>query len=188
MKITRTLFSPILTCALLLGTSGVAVQAADEKPAKANQAQKKQAQPANPTGQILALPAKLELTTIQEEQIAKIREKFTADAKELQAKMNAAQPASFKKVQAEIMKEARAAGKERKDVQDQLKAAENELTAAEREKLKEVRSEVEEFRKKFLVAVAEVLTDEQKAQVPALKNAVKKSNDTPKKKKAADKT
>ncbi|MBR9801727.1 MAG: hypothetical protein ACE37I_06425 [Rubinisphaera brasiliensis] len=136
------------------------------------------------TPQALTLPASIELTADQEKQVKEIQAKHADKARELQKKSQELIPADVRKAQAAIMKEAREAGKTRKEIQEAVKAAQEELPAETREAMADVRKETQQLRQAFMKEVSEVLTDAQKELLPMRKGSGKKGGQGKKKKDA----
>lgn len=170
-----------LTCLMLVvALAGGAV--ADEKEKKGKRGRKA-------PSVTQRLVAKLELTDAQKEQVAAIDKKFADKAKDLAAKRKAILTPEQQQAQREAMqaaKEARAEGKNAKEIRQQIANA-VQLTEAQQKQQQDLQAAQQELNKQVLAELKTVLTPEQQEQLPKARGAKGKKadrdSDKPRKKK-----
>ena len=158
----------ILSMALALATA-TSIAVAQDAPKKG----KKKAQ-AGANAQVFQLPKDVTLTAEQQEKLDALKKEHGPKVAELQKKVDevltAEQIQARKDVAAKI-KEEKVTGKARQQrIEEALK-----LTAEQKTKWDGAQKELQEFQGKVREKIAEFLTDEQKAKVPALSRKRKKN-------------
>ncbi len=173
----------MLICSLKKGVRGMLIRmmsavmmlsmvcciAQAEKPANKENKGKKGNQERVP--QVLALPDSIELTADQEAQVKKIRAKFADKAQEIQKQTQEVIPAELRKQQMAAVKAAKEAGKTQQEIREIMKSTQDELSAVDREKIAEIRKQSQALKTEFLKEVREVLTEDQQAKLPSVKEA-----------------
>lgn len=119
-----------------------------------------------PAAQIFNLPKEVELTDEQKEKMEALKKEYSPKLVELSKKVDAIYTPEQMTARREAMAKAKAENLKNKERQALLAAI--EVTPEQKTKLADAEAELKALRTTVLSKIAEVLTDEQEAKVPAL--------------------
>ena len=169
-------FHTVLTLTLALLVSATAFADKGDAKADAKKGKKGAAKKFDPTARFFAVPKGVKLSEEQQTQLTDIQKEYSAKVKDAFGKMRDAVPKEKQQARAKARKEAMAAGKKGKELQKAIASA-VDLTEEEQKAVKDAQQELQALGKEIKGKVLGLLTAEQKAALK--KNAPKKGNKKP---------